>query len=451
MFEIIASIPLIGPIITLVLPFLIVLSIVVFIHEYGHYIVGRWCGIHAETFSVGFGRVIKSWTDSRGTKWQIAAVPLGGYVKFLGDMNPASTEAEDISDDVSEVDRSRHFSGAKLYKRALTVVAGPVANFILSFVVFAALVLWQGKPSVAPVIGDIHPAVSQNFDLQQGDQVVSVDGVAIESFADLSQFLDTDNPKQFMPYEILRDGQTVTIDGPFPFLSIVGSVMPVSPASKAGLKENDLILSFDDKKVTSFLNLRDLIFSSTPAEREMTVLRNGENVTLSIYPRIREFQGNDGSFQKEVSIGVVSGTAFAPAIVSVGILEAFEYGAKSTWMVLEGSVTSISKIISGQISPKNLQGPIGIAHISSDIAKTGLIGLIFLVATISTSIGFLNLLPIPVLDGGHLLMFAYEAITKRKPSAAVVQYGTLGAMAMLLTLMVYVSFNDIVRFFLYWA
>jgi regulator of sigma E protease len=451
MFEIIGSIPLIGPLITLILPFIIVLSIVVFIHEYGHYIVGRWCGIHAETFSVGFGRVIKSWTDKHGTKWQIAAVPLGGYVKFLGDMNPASTESTQLDDTVTQSERARHFSGAKLYKRALTVLAGPVANFILSFVLFAGLVMWQGKPSDQPIIGEIHPAVSQNFDLQQGDRLVAVNGVAVDDFAGLSQFLNMDNPPQIMPYDILRGDQTMTIDGPFPFLSIVGSVMPVSPASKAGLEENDLILSFDGEKVTSFMNLRDRVFASTPAEREITVLRNGETVALSIFPRVREFQGNDGSFQKEVSIGVVSGTAFGPATESVGLFESFKYGASSTWRVFEGSINSISLIISGKISPKNLQGPVGIAHVSGDIAKTGLIGLVFLIATISTSIGFLNLLPIPVLDGGHLLMFAYEAITKRKPSEKVVQYGTVMALSLLLTLMVYVTFNDVIRLFLYWA
>jgi regulator of sigma E protease len=451
MFEIISSIPLIGPLITLILPFIIVLSIVVFIHEYGHYIVGRWCGIHAETFSVGFGRVIKSWTDKHGTKWQIAAVPLGGYVKFLGDMNPASTEAADIPVETDDAGRARHFSGAKLYKRALTVVAGPVANFILSFVLFAGLVMWQGKPSDQPIIGEIHPAVSQNFELRQGDKLVAVNGIQVDDFAGLSQFLDMDNPPQIMPYDILRDDQLMTIEGPFPFLSIVGSVMPVSPASKAGLQENDLILSFDGEKVTSFMNLRDRVFASTPAEREITVLRNGETVALSIFPRVREFQGNDGSFQKEVSIGVVSGTAFGPATETVGLIESFKFGASSTWRVFEGSIKSISLIISGQISPKNLQGPVGIAHVSGDIAKTGLIGLIFLIATISTSIGFLNLLPIPVLDGGHLLMFAYEAITKRKPSEKVVQYGTVMALSLLLTLMVYVTFNDVIRLFLYWA
>lgn len=451
MFEIIGSIPVIGTIITFVVPFIIVLSIVVFIHEYGHYIVGRWCGIHAETFSVGFGRVIKSWTDKRGTKWQIAAVPLGGYVKFLGDMNPASTEGAEFTDDVDATERARHFSGAMLYKRALTVVAGPVANFILSFVVFAALVMWQGKPSVEPIIGEIHPAVSQNFDLKIGDLVTSVNGIPLDGFSALSQFLEIENPTLIMPYVVQRTGKTITVDGPYPFLPIVGSVMPVSPASKAGLQENDLILSFDGQTVTSFTNLRDIIFASTPAERDITVRRNGETIKLLIFPRIREFQGSDGSFQKEVSIGVISGTAYGPANVSVGLGEALKYGVESTWLVLKGSVRSISLIISGQISPKNLQGPVGIAHISGDIAKTGLIGLIFLIATISTSIGFLNLLPMPVLDGGHLLMFGYEAITKRKPSPTIIHYGTVGAITLLLTLMVYVTFNDIIRLFLYWA
>lgn len=451
MYEIIGSIPVIGTIITLVVPFIIVLSIVVFIHEYGHYIVGRWCGIHAETFSVGFGKVIKSWTDKHGTKWQIAAVPLGGYVKFLGDMNPASTESTDISDETDAAERARHFSGAKLYKRALTVVAGPVANFILSFVLFAALAIWQGKPSEQPIIGEIHPAVSQNFDLQQGDKLVAVNGVQVDDFAGLSQFLDMENPPQIMPYDVERNGQVITIDGPFPFLSIVGSVMPVSPASKAGLQENDLILSFDGKMVTSFMSLRELIFSSTPAEREMTVLRNGETIALSIFPRVREFQGSDGSFQKEVSIGVVSGTAFGPSTEAVGLFGALNYGAQSTWRVFEETVRMISLMISGEISVKNLQGPVGIAHIASDVAKTGVFGLLLLMASMSTSIGFLNLLPIPVLDGGHLLMFAYESITKRKPSEKVVQYGTVMALSLLLTLMVYVTFNDIIRMYLYLA
>ncbi len=451
MFELIGTIPVIGPLVTLILPFVVVLSIVVFIHEYGHYIVGRWCGIHAEVFSLGFGRVIKSWTDKRGTTWQIAAIPLGGYVKFLGDMNAASTEGLPDSETSSDGDQKHYFTSAKLYKRALTVFAGPAANFILSICIFAALVLWQGKPADESIIGKVHPAVSQNFDLQPGDHLKSINGVLLENFSSISELMDIENPPQFMPYVVDRNGETIEIDGPFPFLSIVGSVMPVSPASKAGIKENDLILSFDGTPVTSFTHLRDLIFASSPAEREMTVLRNEKIVKLSIFPRIREFQNGEGGFQKQVSIGVVSGTAFETAVQPVGIVEAATFGVKRTWSVLEGSVRSISLIVSGEISPKNLQGPLGIAHVSSDIAKAGFIALITLVGVISTSIGFLNLLPIPILDGGHLLMFGYEAITRRKPSPSIVHYGSVLALALLLTLMVYVTFNDVIRLFQFWA
>jgi regulator of sigma E protease len=451
MFDFIASIPVIGSVITLILPFLIVISIVVFIHEYGHYIIGRWCGIHAETFSLGMGRPLKSWTDKRGTKWQIAAVPLGGYVKFLGDMNSASTESEAPDENLAPSEQSRYFASAKLYKRALTVLAGPVFNFILSFVLFTGLVIWSGKPTEEPIIGTIHPALEQNFDLRSGDLVQSIDGVAMENFGDLGGFLDAENPKQIMPYQIERDGATMTVDGPFPLLAIVGSVSPVSPASKAGLLANDLILTFDSKPVTSFGQLRDLVFGSEPAEREITVLRNGEKVQLSIFPRVREFQAGDGSISKEVSIGVTSGNAFTSAIETVAFGDAIKYGASRTWEVLVRSVDSISMIISGQISVKNLQGPIGIAHVSSDIVKSGVINFIALIAVISTSIGFLNLLPIPVLDGGHLLMFAYEALTGRKPNDKVIHYGTLVAISALLTLMVFVSFNDIVRMVLFWA
>jgi regulator of sigma E protease len=451
MLEVIGSIPLIGPVITLILPFVFVLSIVVFIHEYGHYIVARWCGIHAETFSIGFGRVIASRVDKRGTKWQVAAVPLGGYVKFIGDMNAASTQSDNVDQSLSDAERSKYFSEAKLYKRALTVFAGPAANFILSIFVFAALVLYVGKPSDKPEIGTIHPAVSQNFDLREGDLIRAVGDLTILDMDDLRTLLDAENTPQILEYEIERDGVTKIVQGPFPFMAIVGAVMPVSPASKAGLKENDLILSFDNTPVYSFGQLRDLIFGSEPAVREITVLRDGENQALSIFPRIREFQSSDGGFQKQVSIGVVSGAAFGRPTESVGLFEAIKVGGLRTWGVLEGSVKSIKMIITGQISAQNLQGPVGIAHVSGDIAKSSFVDLISLIAVISTSIGFLNLLPIPVLDGGHLLMFAYEAITRRKPNPTIIHYGMVLAMSLLLTLMVFVTFNDLKRLVLYWA
>jgi len=448
--ELLASIPIIGGTISLVIPFLIVISIVVFIHEYGHYIVGRWCGIHAEVFSVGMGRPIFSKIDKNGTKWQISLIPLGGYVKFLGDINASSTSSKNITETVGKYEKLRYFSGAKLHHRFLTVAAGPLANFILSIMIFSFIIFWSGKPSEEPIIGTIHSTIEQNFDLQVGDLIESIHGQKIDNFSDFNTFLTMKNAPQSMKYKIIRNNKQLLVDGPFPLLAIVGSVMPVSPASQAGLKTNDLIVSFDKLPIVSFNQLRIIIFASEPAEREMTVIRNGKKISLKIFPRVREFQSGNGALSKEVSIGVSSGIAFTPTIKTISIVESIKFGALKTLQIIRGSIESISLIFTGQISVKNLQGPIGIAHVSSDIAKSGVIDFISLIAIISTSIGFLNLLPLPVLDGGHLLSFAYEAISRRKPNELFIHYSALLAISALLTLMVFVSFNDIIRMVLFW-
>jgi len=450
MMELLASIPIIGGTISLVIPFLIVISIVVFIHEYGHYIVGRWCGIHAEVFSVGMGRPIFSKIDKNGTKWQISLIPLGGYVKFLGDINASSTSSKNITETVGKYEKLRYFSGAKLHHRFLTVAAGPLANFILSIIIFSFIIFWSGKPSEEPIIGTIHSTIEQNFDLQVGDLIESIHGQKIDNFSDFNTFLTMKNAPQSMKYKIIRNNKQLLVDGPFPLLAIVGSVMPVSPASQAGLKTNDLIVSFDKLPIVSFNQLRIIIFASEPAEREMTVIRNGKKISLKIFPRVREFQSGNGALSKEVSIGVSSGIAFTPTIKTISIVESIKFGALKTLQIIRGSIESISLIFTGQISVKNLQGPIGIAHVSSDIAKSGVIDFISLIAIISTSIGFLNLLPLPVLDGGHLLSFAYEAISRRKPNELFIHYSALLAMSALLTLMLFVSFNDIIRMVLFW-
>ncbi|MEZ8007306.1 MAG: RIP metalloprotease RseP [Amylibacter sp.] len=450
MMELLASIPIIGGTISLVIPFLIVISIVVFIHEYGHYIVGRWCGIHAEVFSVGMGRPIFSKIDKNGTKWQISLIPLGGYVKFLGDINASSTSSKNITETVGKYEKLRYFSGAKLHHRFLTVAAGPLANFILSIIIFSFIIFWSGKPSEEPIIGTIHSTIEQNFDLQVGDLIESIHGQKIDNFSDFNTFLTMKNAPQSMKYKIIRNNKQLLVDGPFPLLAIVGSVMPVSPASQAGLKTNDLIVSFDKLPIVSFNQLRIIIFASEPAEREMTVIRNGKKISLKIFPRVREFQSGNGALSKEVSIGVSSGIAFTPTIKTISIVESIKFGALKTLQIIRGSIESISLIFTGQISVKNLQGPIGIAHVSSDIAKSGVIDFISLIAIISTSIGFLNLLPLPVLDGGHLLSFAYEAISRRKPNELFIHYSALLAISALLTLMVFVSFNDIIRMVLFW-
>ena len=182
MIDFIGSIPVIGGPLVSVLPFLIIITIVVFVHEYGHYIIGRFCGIHAEVFSVGMGPKIYSWQDKRGTLWQIAAIPLGGYVKFLGDANVSSFKSEPI-------EKNNSFNNASLKSKTLTVLAGPIANFLLSFLIFTSLLLWHGKPSNKPIIGNIHTAFSNGYDIKTDDIIISINDRKISNFSDIYSFM----------------------------------------------------------------------------------------------------------------------------------------------------------------------------------------------------------------------------------------------------------------------
>ena len=192
------------------------------------------------------------------------------------------------------------------------------------------------------------------------------------------------------------------------------------------------------------------INSETTKQKNITVLRKGKLITLQIFPQLREFQNSSGEIDKKISIGVSSALAFTPMKENINLYEALFFGFERTFLVISQSISQLSKIIIGEIGIKNLQGPIGIAHVSSDIAKSDISFFIPLIAIISTSIGFLNLLPIPILDGGHLLMFAYEGITRRKPNQKIINYSATLAISALLTLMLFVSINDISRLILFW-
>jgi len=443
MIDFIGSIPIIGTPLVSILPFLFIITIVVFVHEYGHYIIGKFCGIHAEIFSVGMGPTIYSVKDKNGTIWQIAAIPLGGYVKFLGDTNASSLPEGEIA-------QPNSFNSASLRSKTLTVLAGPVANFILSFFIFMLLALWHGKQSNEPIIGTIHPEFSKIYDIQSGDIIVSINGRKISKFTDIYSFIYDDNTVQDANYIINRNGVFIDTIGPFPTVPIIGSVMPVSPASNAGLKSGDLITRFNDQSILSFKQLQKIIVESDIKKQKIDVLRNGEIIKLSITPMLREFQNANGEIEEKVSIGVSSSLAISPSTSSVSFKESVIHGLQKTYLVLTQSLMQISKIIVGDIGLKNLQGPVGIAHVSSDIAKSDISYFIPLIAIISTSIGFLNLLPIPILDGGHLVMFAYEGITKRKPNPKYINYLAIIALSALLTLMLFVSVNDIARILLFW-
>ncbi|KAB7615881.1 RIP metalloprotease RseP [Amylibacter sp. SFDW26] len=441
MFDFLNYIPVVGPLLTTIVPFVIVLSIVVAIHEYGHYIVGRWCGIHAEVFSLGFGPVIVSRYDKHGTKWQLAALPLGGYVRFLGDSDGSSLKTSKVDATLQH----KTLNGAKLYKRALTVFAGPAANFILSAVIFTGLAFYIGTASNAPIVGKVANLPSSLSQLEEGDEILSINRIGISEFADIYNLYTQFNDEPSLEYAVIRNGKDLIIPGPSLSPALVGNVLPVSPASKAGLEQGDVILSADNIAITSFSRLVEIIKDSKSESIALNVWRNGTEIELSITPEFRDIQVGEAQFEKRMMIGVSSALPFHAVVESVPAFDAVMAGISRTYFVISSSIDSIYLIITGKVGAENLQGPLGIAQVSGHQAASGLLAFISLIGFISTAIGFLNLLPIPVLDGGHLVLYLYEAVVRRPPSPKAIQVVMTMGLTMLLSLMLFATFNDIMR------
>ncbi|MFS4439010.1 RIP metalloprotease RseP [Paracoccaceae bacterium GXU_MW_L88] len=438
--EFLTSIPLIGTL----LPFVFVLSIVVAIHEYGHYIVGRWCGIHAEVFSIGFGKVLWSRVDSRGTRWQIAALPLGGYVKFLGDADATSRADAATTAAVRAEDQARSFPHASLLARALTVVAGPVANFILSAVIFTALAFWVGQAKEGTEIGALVEIPGVESGLQVGDEILAVGGQEVASLGEVFAVELPDAAS--VDYLIRRDGDTLTVPGPMPFPPLVGGVQPYSPAANAGLEEGDVIRAINGETIWGFNALRETVEPSVGQELDLTVLRGAEEITLTLVPEEMDSQTADG-FEKRVMIGVFGAPVMSPVTETPGLFTAMGRGVERVWFVISSSIAGLIGILGGQVSADNLQGPLGIADFSRQAAEGGWLQLVSLIGVISTAIGLMNLFPIPVLDGGHLMLYLAEWLRGKPLPAKAVNFMMTVGMSLLLLLMLFATYNDIMRQF----
>jgi regulator of sigma E protease len=442
--ELIAQIPLIGPFLAMAIPFVVVLGIVVAVHEFGHYIVGRWCGIHAEVFSLGFGKTLWSRTDRRGTKWQIALLPLGGFVKFLGDADASSRTDHDAVAAMSEADRARSFPNASVGRRFLTVLAGPVFNLILSVVVFAGLIMVQGIAD-KPVIGAIAAVPGTPLPFREGDLIRSINGQPITYSSDIRSATDRADPAQPMEIVVQRDGADVALQSPFMMLPVVGDLVPLSPAMKAGLERGDFIVEADGMTLNSFFDLQTVMNNYDSGPVALKVWRGGQVLDLSITPEKSVRTNPDGGFEERVMIGVVAGFAIEPRTESVAPWTALYYGTQRVIMVVGSSLSALQHIATGKIGADNLSGPIGIAQVSGEMATSGLFDFIGLIAFVSTAIGMLNLFPIPVLDGGHLVVFTYEALRGRPPSQRSMEIAMSIGLAMVLLLMLFATYNDIMR------
>lgn len=425
-----------------IVSFVVALGVIVFVHEYGHYIVGRWCGIHAEVFSLGMGPAVKKWTDSRGTVWQIAALPIGGYVRFLGDADAASGQDQAALAKMDSDTRSRTMHGATLWRRAATVAAGPVANFILSIAVFAGMVLWNGFATDRPTIGAIKPLPVQVTGLRPGDVILEVDGVVTPDYETLYNFASEAPPSAQQTYLVERDGTRLEVQGPFAFMPVIAAVQPQSAAADAGLLSGDVIVAADGRSIIAFSELQDAVKAGDGAPIVLSVWRDGETFDATLNPRPVDLPNNEGGFDRRILIGVTGGMFFEPATYTPGFVEAIGAGATQTWAIVTGSLNGLKHVVLGLISTCNLQGPLGIAQTSGDAASQGAASIIWFVAVLSTAIGLLNLFPIPVLDGGHLVFFAWEGVTGRPPSDLAVRILMSAGLALILGMMVFALTND---------
>ncbi|MBL1437761.1 MAG: RIP metalloprotease RseP [Rhodobacteraceae bacterium] len=442
-----ANIPLIGSPIVTILAFIVLMGVVVTIHEYGHYIVGRWVGIHAEVFSLGFGPTLWSRVDKRGTKWQVAAVPLGGYVKFLGDRDAASTAASDELDEMSAYDRRRSFPAAAIWRRFLTVLAGPVFNFILSAIIFTGITLWQGMAMERPTVGEVAPLPYEN-QLQAGDVILAINNEPVSDYQSLYEavlVLQESGDLGTVSMLVERGDQPRKISVPYLYLPLVSAVTPLSPAYKAGIKVGDVILAANGVDISSFGELRAAVEASLDTEILLSIWRSGETLALKLTPEVTDYPNSEGGFDQRILIGVGGGFYFDSATETPPFLTALEIGTRQVYTVMDSSLNGLKHIILGNISVKNLQGPIGIAQISSAAVQTGTLDFIFLIGVISTAIGLLNLFPIPVLDGGHLVTYVYEAIMRKPPNPRFLQAVMAVGMVLLLSMMLLASYNDIMR------
>jgi len=365
-----------GTLLIYVVPFLFILTVVVFFHELGHFLVGRWCGVKVDAFSLGFGPEICAFVDRKGTRWRIAALPLGGYVKFHGDANAVSgTPSEDVPR-MSVAERSVTFFGQSVWKRAAVVAAGPIANFILAVVIFTVLFFSFGRPILLPR---------------------------------------------------------------------VDAVTPGGAAEAAGFRPGDIVLAIDGRPIDSFSDMQRIVSAS--AERPLTFVvdRRGVATTLQATPRLKELSTPLGKTRLGL-LGVEAGSHHEDwRTEHYGLLGSIRLAGQETWYVTERTMTYVGGLFAGRESPDQLSGVIGTAQVAGEMAKLGLAALLNLAAILSISIGLLNLFPIPLLDGGHLMFYAIEALRGRALNERAQEYGFRLGLAIVCGLMIFATYNDLAR------
>jgi len=349
--DILTFLPQFGNVFLTILAFVVALSVIVAVHEYGHYIVGRWSGIKAEVFSLGFGPVLFARTDKHGTRWQLAALPFGGFVKFLGDADAASGKDGAAMAALPPERLRQTMHGAPLWARTATVAAGPVFNFILSILIFSAVMMSGGKTADPLTVGALKPLPVEGITLEPGDRVLSIEGQSLpdvaagEVYDDLIDAL----PRQaLLRYEVERAGSRVTAAGPQLMPPLISGLAPQSAAFDADLQPGDVITAINGTPVMAFEELKDVVEGSNGAPLALTLWRaGGETYEVNITPRRVDEPQPEGGFRTEWRIGIAGGMAFEPATERLGPVEAVGNAVGQTGEIIQSSLSGLYHMITG--------------------------------------------------------------------------------------------------------
>ena len=358
------------------LPFIAALTIIVFIHELGHFLVARWCGVAVEIFSIGFGREIFGWNDKHGTRWKVCWLPLGGYVKFEGDANPTSLPQAAPGSEMTRT--AGNFHGKPVWKRAAVVAAGPLANFILSILIFASVFAFVGIPMNEPRVGEVQPG---------------------------------------------------------------------SAAEKAGIKSGDLIAAIDGAKIETFADIVKSVSFRGGEQLNVTIDRSGTPIVLNIVPGIVEEPDGFGGTSKRGLLGISPPKDTVASVRRLSISDAISQGTSETWRIVSVTFKYLGKLVRGEESSKQIGGPVSIAKMAGDAASTGVIRFVIFIAFLSTSVGLINLFPIPMLDGGHLVYYAIETVSGKPLGKQAQEWGFRVGLSLVAMLMAFGFWNDLTRVF----
>jgi regulator of sigma E protease len=442
--------------------FVLVLTPVVFIHELGHFLVARWCGVKVKDFSIGFGREIFGFHDRHGTRWRFGWLPLGGYVKFMDDDNASSFPSRDTLERLTPAEREGAFQAKPIWARAAIVAAGPIANFVLAIGIFTLMFAFLGELVTPPRVGGIEPGLpAAKAGFQLNDTIRKIDGQKVRSYADIERIITLYGDRE-LTFEVDRAGETVRLKAapvwrdlpspsgrkesrptigiePPPMPPRVGGLVAGKPAALAGFQPGDVILSIDGKAVNSFVDMQKIVSVSAGRELAFEVDRAGSRIALKAVPAEQE----DENKNKHGVIGIKG--MQEGELRTYGPVEAFTQAVRRTYSIIADSLTALYRIATRSMPADQLRGPLGIAEMSGQVASWGPVALISFVALISVAIGFFNLLPVPVLDGGHLLFYAIEAVRGGPLSERTQEVSFRIGLALVLLLFVFVTLIDVRR------